>query len=174
MQLSKTQHIFVFTLMLCTLLFFLTPLSTSAQTVNIPDANLRSAISEALGKAPGIRITRDEMATLTHLEVHDANIRNLTGLEFATRLEEIRCNNNSITDLSPLAGLIRLRVIELRTNTIRDLSPITGLINLEWLIVDHNLISDLSPVEDLINLRGARYCGQLNIRPISYCWLDKT
>ena len=154
MQLAKTQHIFVFTLMLCTLLFFLTPLSTSAQTVNIPDANLRVAIAEALGKAPGARITRDEMATLTHLEVHDANIRNLTGLKFATKLEEIRCNNNLIANLSPLAGLIRLRVIELRTNTIRDLSPITGLINLEWLIVDHNLISDLSPVEDLINLRG--------------------
>ena len=161
MQLSKTQHIFVFTLMLCTLLFFLTPLSTSAQTVNIPDANLRAAIAEALGKAPGIRITRDEMATLTHLEAHDADIRNLIGLEFATKLEEIRCNNNSIADLSPLAGLIKLRVVELRHNAIKDLSPVKELLNLDWLIVPYNLISDISPLKGLINLKGLDIGGNI-------------
>ena len=154
MQLAKTQHIFIYTLMLCALLFFLTPLSTSAQTVNIPDANLRAAIAEALGKAPGARITRDEMATLTHLEVHDADISDLTGLEFATRLEEIRCNNNSIADLSPLAGLTKLHVIEFRHNAIKNLSPVKKLLNLGWLIVPQNLITNLSPVEGLINLRG--------------------
>ena len=152
MQLIKTKYLFAFTL--CVTLFLMFPLTTAAQTVNIPDVNLRAAISEALGKAPGTRITRDEIATLTRLEAHNANIKNLTGLEFATRLEEIRCNNNSISDLSPLAKLIRLRVIALRTNAIRDLSPITELINLEWLIVPHNLISNLSPIEGLINLRG--------------------
>ena len=153
MQPPKTQHIFICPFIVCALLFSV-PLSTSAQTVNIPDTNLRAAISEALGKTPGTRITRDEMATLTHFEAHDADISDLTGLEFATKLEEIRCNNNSISDISPLAELIRLRVIAFRTNAIRDLSPTTGLINLEWLIVPHNLISDLSPIEDLINLRG--------------------
>ena len=156
----KMQHIFIYTLMLCALLFS-APLSTSAQTVNIPDANLRAAISEALGKAPGIRITRDEMATLTHLEVHDANIRNLTGLEFATRLEEIRCNNNSIADLSPLAGLIKLRVVEFRHNVIKDLSPVKKLLNLDWLIVPYNLISDISPLKGLINLKGLDIGGNI-------------
>ena len=154
MQVIKTQHTFVCALVLCATLFLIFPLTISAQTVNIPDANLREAIAEALGKAPNARITRDEMAILTHLEAHDANISDLTGLEFATKLEEIRCNNNLISDLSPLAELIRLSVIELRTNTIRDLSAITELINLEWLIVTHNLISDLSPIEGLINLYG--------------------
>ena len=156
----KIQHIFIYTLMLCALLFSV-PLSTSAQTVNIPDANLRVAISEALGKASGIRITRDEMATLTHLEVHDADISDLTGLEFATRLEEIRCNNNSIADLSPLAGLIKLRVVELRHNAIKDLSPVKELLNLDWLIVPYNLISDISPLKGLINLKGLDIGGNI-------------
>ena len=71
MQPPKTQHIFICPFIVCALLFS-APLSTSAQTVNIPDTNLRAAISEALGKTPGTRITRDEMATLTHLEAHDA------------------------------------------------------------------------------------------------------
>ena len=154
MQFTKTQHISVYTLVLCAILFLIFPLTTSAQTVNIPDANLRAAIAEALGKAPNARITADEMTRLTHLEAHDADISDLTGLEFATGLQEIRCNNNLISDISPLAGLIRLRVIELRSNTIRDLSPITDLIALEWLIVTHNLISDLLPIEGLVNLHG--------------------
>ena len=152
MQLSKTQHIFVFTLMLCAVLF-LTPLSTSAQTVNIPDTNLRAAITEALGKAPNARVTRDEIATLTHLNVINREISDLTGLEHAKNLDRIELNHNLISDISPLAGLIRLRVIELEDNAISDISPLKGLVNLDGLHIPHNLISDISPLKDLINLR---------------------
>ena len=154
MQSAKTQHIFVCGLAFFAVFLLTFPLTTSAQTVNIPDTNLRAAIAEALDKTPGSRITRDEIATLRHFRAHDANISDLTGLEFATELEEIRCNNNLISDLSPLERLIKLNVIELRHNVIKDLSPIDGLISLEWLIVPHNLISDLSPIKDLINMRG--------------------
>ena len=154
MGLTKKKYIFVYTLTFCTILFIMFPLTTQAQTVNIPDVNLRAAITAALGKAPGATITAEDMATLTNLEVHEADIRNLTGLEFATNLEEIRCNNNLISDLLPLTELVNLRVIELRDNVISDLSPLTGLINLEWLIFSRNSISDLSPIEDLINLIG--------------------
>ena len=152
MQLTKTKYLFVFTL--CIALFLMLPLTIAAQTVNIPDTNLRAAIAEALGKAPGTRITRDEMATLTHFEAHNADISDLTGLEFATELEEIRCNNNSISDLSPLAGLTKLRVIEFRHNVIKGLTPVKKLLNLDWLIVPHNLISDISPLRWLVNLEG--------------------
>ena len=153
MQRIKTQHIFICTLMLCAVLFLL-PLSTSAQTVNIPDANLRTAIAETLGKAPNSQITRANLAKLTRLEAHNRDIRDLTGLEFATNLNEIRANDNLTEDLSPLEGLTRLNVIEFRHNVISDLSPLAGLINLEWLIVPHNLISDLSPIAELSTLRG--------------------
>ena len=153
MELGKIKNIILCTFVVCAALFVI-PLSASAQVVNIPDANLRAAIAEALGKAPNARITMDEMAELTHLEAHNANISNLTGLESATNMEEIRCNNNLISDLSPLTELVNLRVIELRDNVISDLSPLTGLINLEWLIFSRNSISDLSPIEDLINLIG--------------------
>ena len=153
MQPIKTQHIFVCTLVLCKLLFFLTPLSTSAQTVNIPDANLRAAIAEALDKPQGARITRDEMARLTRLDVNNKEIRNLMGLEQAKNLERIKFNHNQISDISPLAGLIRLRVVEVGENAISDISPLKGLINLEGLHLAHNFISDLSPLKDLTNLR---------------------
>ena len=113
MQFTKTQHISVYTLVLCAMLFLIFPPMASAQTVNIPDVNLRAAVAEALGKAPNARITADEMATLTRLEANDANISDLTGLEAATNLELLDLNSNLISDISPLMGLIKLRHIEL-------------------------------------------------------------
>ena len=153
MQLTKTQHIFVCTLILSVILF-LTPLSIFAQTVNVPDTNLRKAINEALGKAPNTRITADEMATLRHLHAVSMDIKNLAGLEAAVKLEELMLNNNSISDLLPLVGLIELHRIELEENVISDLSPLEGLTNLEQLRLGHNVITDLTPLKGLISLRG--------------------
>ena len=153
MQLTKTQHLFVCTLILSAFLFLI-PLSTSAQTVNIPDTNLRAAINEALDKAPNARITVNEMATLRELHAVSLDIRNLKGLEAAVNLEDLNLHNNTISDISPLRELIKLRHIELEENTITDLSPLAGLINVEHLHLGNNVITDLSPLEGLINLRG--------------------
>ena len=150
---TDRQHILTHMFIFCATLFFVFPLTTVAQTVNIPDTNLREAINEALGKARDARVTVDEMRTLIRLEGHNADISNLTGLETATNLEDLRLNHNLISDLSPLAELIRLHRIELEDNAISNISPLAGLINLEVLLIHHNLISDLSPLAGLINLR---------------------
>ena len=152
MQLVKGQHIFVSLLTFCAVLFVI-PLSTLAQTVNIPDANLREAINERLDKAPNARITKDEMERLTHLNASAKDIKNLRGLEAATRLDSLELNHNRITNLSSLAGLVRLHHIGLEDNAISDISSLEGLINLERLHLSHNSISDISPLEGLINLR---------------------
>ena len=121
---------------------------------SIPDPNLRVAIEEALGKAPGALITAADMARLTRIVADDAGISNLTGLEAATRLERIEFRRNSISDLSPLAGLTRLNNIKLRGNRITDVSPLAGLINVDWLGLEENEITDLSPLKGLIKLNG--------------------
>ena len=153
MRLTKTQPIFICTLVFCAVLLII-PLSTSAQTINVPNANLRKAINEALGKGPNARITADEMATLRELHAVSMDIKNLRGLEAAVNLEDLRLNNNLISDLSPLVGLTKLHRVELEENLITDLSPLEGLTNVEELHLGHNLITDLSPLEGLINLRG--------------------
>ena len=157
MQSAKIQHIFV-----CALAFFATllltfPLTTLAQTVNIPDTNLRAAIAEALDKAPSAVITAGEIATLRRFEAEDVGIRDLTGLEAATNLEEVRLNHNLISDLSLLARLPRLHTIRIGDNTISDLSPLAESSNLEGLDIWENLISDLSPLAGLINLRWINF-----------------
>ena len=120
--------------------------------VNIPDANLRAVIAEALGRAPNAPITEDEMATLTELRAGDQGIRNLAGLEFATNLTLLWLGDNSITDVSPLSGLTNLTELSLRFNSISDVSPLSGLTNLTGLSLRFNSISDVSPLSGLTNL----------------------
>ena len=128
------------------------PIPTGA--VYIPDANLRAAIEEALGKAPGASIATQDMARLTRLEADERDIRDLTGLEYATNLERIEFRHNEISDLSPLAGLTRLDNIKLRGNRITDVSPLADLTNVDWLGLEENTITDLSSLKRLIKLNG--------------------
>ena len=135
-------------------------------SVHIPDANLRSAIAEALGKAPGTAITVEEMATLTSFTANDRDIRNLTGLEFAKNLEVLELRNNLIADLSPLTELINLRNLWLYWNKISDLSPLASLIKLRGLGISHNLVSDLSPLAELTELQSL-ICWESSVSDLS-------
>ena len=135
------------------LLIWLTfPLPVTAQIVNIPDPNLRAAIENKLGKAPGDPITADEMATLTHLEADEAGISDLTGLEHATNLINLGLWKNAVSDLLPLTGLTKLTGLYLGGSSASDLSPLVGLTNLESLFLDGNGISNLSPLTGLTKL----------------------
>ena len=137
--------------------------------VPIPDVNLRAAVESALGKPAGALITAADMARLTRLEADEAGIRNLTGLEAATRLERIEFRHNAISDLSPLAGLTQLNNIKLRGNRITDVSPLADLTNVDWLGLEENEITDLSPLKGLIKLNGIGISGNpvSNVSPLA-------
>ena len=141
----------------CALLFLLICFSISvtatAQTVNIPDPNLRAAIENQLGKPSGATITTADMASLTRLSAHRSNISDLTGLETALNLTSLTLDHNSISDISPVEGLTNLTTLALYNNSISDISPVEGLTNLTYLSLGFNYsISDISPVEGLTNL----------------------
>ena len=142
-------HRFAFILLMCLSI----PLTSTAQTVTIPDSNLRAVIEVALGKASGDTITTSDMAALPSLEARESNISNLTGLEHAINLTWLNLKDNSISDLSSLAGLTNLTWLHLRYNTISDITSLSGLTNLTLLYLGGNLISDISAVSGLTNLR---------------------
>ena len=151
MQSIQKQHIFAVVLIFCAV-FFVIPHNTSAQTVNIPDPDLRAAINEELGKPKNAAVTRAEMTTLRELRANNKDISDLTGLEAATNLRYLELENNLISDLSPLAGLIRLHDLRLEHNVISDLLPLKSLSDLRGLSIHHNIISDLSPLAGLTKL----------------------
>ncbi len=177
MQIANKQHIFLSIIAFCASLL-LAPLSTSAQIVNIPDANLRVAINEMRGKPENARITREEMQTLTELEADNRGITDLTGLETATNLRGLALRDNLISDLTPLANLTRLQQLALGGNVISDLSPLANLSVLREIGISGNFISDLSPLAGLIKLEElwiseipvadlAPLSGLINLRAIA-------
>ena len=134
---------------------------------DIPDANLRMAIKITMGKASDDPVTNFEMAFLSELEAPNSNIRDLTGLEFATSLTNLDLgteqvsgegyvNSNHISDFSLLSGMTNLRRLDLGGNSISDLSALSGAISrlpsLERLYLDTNSISDITPLSGLIRL----------------------
>ncbi len=140
----------------CTLLFllicFLISTAATAQTVDIPDPNLRAAIKDKLGKASSDPITTTEMAKLTYLSTTESNISDLTGLEHATNLTHLFLDHNHISDISAIAGLTNLTYLGFEHNNVSDISAVAALTNLIHLDLSHNNISDISPVAALTNL----------------------
>ena len=127
------------------------------EAVYIPDANLRAAIAESLGKNANAPITVEDMEGLRRFSTMDREIRDLTGLQFATNLTHIDLRSNVISDLSPLAGLTNLELLWFADNDVSDLSPLQGLINLKLLHFSSNPISDLSPLTSLTKLEDLAF-----------------
>jgi internalin A len=69
--------------------------------VTFPDANLEAAIRQALNQPTG-DIYSNELAFLTSLDASNRGIINLDGLEYCTRITELRLEDNQISDISPL------------------------------------------------------------------------
>ena len=122
--------------------------------VTIPDANLRAAIAEALGKPADAQLTAGDMSTLTKLIAHDVDVRELTGLEHAGNLENLDLNNNSLSDISALSELTKLKYLYLQNNNISDVSALSGLTQLTYLYLDNNLLIDVSALSELTQLKG--------------------
>lgn len=124
-----------------------------AQTVYIPDSGLRNAFELALKKRDGETISQVEIGNLENLNAENYNIKDLTGLEHAIRLKELRLGNNRIVSLSPIMGLEELTILDIHTNWMKfDLKPLKNLTYLTWLSLRVNRISDLSPLKDLTKL----------------------
>ena len=147
----------------------------AAQIVEIPDPNLRGAITEALELPANTPITQQEILQLMTLDIRGSSIANLTGLKYAANLEVLYSMNNQITDISPLAnltnlthlylgdnalqtieplaGLIHLRVLDLYNAGVKDITPLANLTALESLVIVRNMITDISPLVGLKNLK---------------------
>lgn len=132
--------------------FFAAPFATSAQTIDIPDQNLRAAIEEVFGKNRNEKITQEDMETLVVFIAENKEIENLEGIQYAINLQEINLEDNFISDLAQLREMRQLRVISLSNNLIESLEPLENKLTVEILAVNSNFISDITVLESLINL----------------------
>lgn len=110
--------------------------------VLIPDAQLEAAIRAELGLPLGF-VTRGHMLQLRALDVRSSNVRDLTGLEFATNLTFLDASGNSISDITPLAGLTNLLNLNLDGTDVFEISALAGLVNLDSVSLCGTLITDI-------------------------------
>ena len=112
--------------------------SADAQTVTIPDANLRTALESALNKAAGADITEAELGGLRQLDARNSSITTLTGLEKATGLRSINLKGNSVSDISPVVNLPRLRLLNVENNPLNYASLNTHIPAIETAMANRN------------------------------------
>ena len=128
---------------------------TPAADVDIPDANLRAKLRDAIESGLGQsvdRVTTGGMLSLRSFRAADSDIADLRGLERATDAGALYLPGNVISDLSTLASLPRLGILDLARNAISDLSPLSGLTRLLRVHLSENEISDLSALAGLKRL----------------------
>ena len=92
-----------------------------------PELSLERAVCQTLG------VSRDNLSKkllqdeLTSLDARSLEIRDLTGLEFATNLETLVLRDNLIEDLSPISNLAHLKKLDLSGNRIQNLIQLVPL-----------------------------------------------
>ena len=133
-------------------------LSSSATIV---DANLHAEIAEELDKPRGGTLTVADMLTLTTLTANDANIYDLTGLQYAVNLKILSLDNNNLSDAAPLAALTQLETLSLDNNSLSEVTPLAGLTQLRTLSLASNNFSDISVLEGLPHLKTLDLKGNL-------------
>ena len=124
-----------------------------ARPVHVPDAALRRAVAEALGKAGGEFIRPRELAALDTLVAHSAGVADLTGIGFAVGLSWLGVEFNRVESTVPLAGLVGLRSLYLRSNRVGDIASLAHLPGLRALDLGDNRITDVSALAGLADLR---------------------
>ena len=152
------------------LLLFIATCSTAfAQVVEIPDPNLRRAVSEVLNLPAGAPITQEDMNRLTHLDMRERGIGILTGLEFATNLNYLLIAGNPTIDLSPIATLKQLEHLHVWAIPRLDITLLSNLTNLRGLTIAACDIVDISPLAQLTQLTGLNLSHNriINIAPLA-------
>ncbi len=142
----------------------------SSVVVEIPDANLASAIRDALGTTLDAPITSFALSRLQTLSAIRLGITDLTGLEHAVSLRRLSLGFNRISDITPLKNMTRLVALILQYNQLSDIAPLKKLVQLETLYLDNNnLIDDITPLSDMQRMRYLQLPSPLltDISPLS-------
>ena len=127
------------------------------QVINVPDKKLETLIKKYTNIKEHEPILYKDISSV--YELNEKQINNLSGLEHAYNLRQMRFSDGEIKDVSPLANLTQVQVLELPNQAIEDISPLEHLgKNVRQVIYQHqinlnnNNIKDLSPLKTWNNL----------------------
>ncbi|MWC27401.1 stalk domain-containing protein [Paenibacillus sp. MMS18-CY102] len=143
--------------------------ASSQQPVTIEDPNLELALKSLLNKNGDEPLTKEDLESLTDVNLSGKGIKSLQGLEYAIHVTKLALSSNQIEDIKPLRMLTKMTDLSAASNQINDLSPLAGLVNLSRLSISSNKITDLKPLAGLVNVRAldAAFNNIKDLAPLS-------
>ncbi|HTF80786.1 MAG TPA: hypothetical protein VL947_03640, partial [Cytophagales bacterium] len=128
------------------ILIFISLWVASAQTVSVPDQNLKSCLIQKYPKAFDASqnlIIAEASKIPDPIGCPNRNIKNAEGLQYFTNIAEIDLSKNQLTFLPELSGLTKLVILNVSENQIVALPELKNLGNLSHLDVRRNLMKTL-------------------------------
>ncbi|MDQ0720067.1 internalin A [Paenibacillus sp. W4I10] len=126
--------------------------ASNQQPLAFEDLNLEQAIRSLLNKNDDESLTKEDLESLTEVNLSNKGIKSLQGLEYAVNVTKLSLSGNQISDISPLSDSVNLTTLDLSGNQIEDIKPLGKLTKLTDLSLSRNQFNDLSPLAGLVNL----------------------
>ncbi|MCM3785389.1 leucine-rich repeat domain-containing protein [Neobacillus mesonae] len=120
--------------------------------VVIEDEALRYGLKSILNKPVNEPLTKEDLLSLTVVDLRGLGIKSLSGLEHATNLTHLRLSGNEISDLSPLKAITTLRELDVRNNYITSIDDLAGLTDMGRLYISNNGVSSIEEVRNFPRL----------------------
>ena len=138
---------------------------TYLEELTITECRLSSSELEIIAALPSLqRLTLSDCAlstiaglqnaqNLTHLDLSNNTVRNLSPLASMTKLQTLDLNHNAVTGVADLSVLSNLTTLDLSYNSLSSVDPIGSCLNLQHLNISHNAIADLSVLGQMTGLK---------------------
>ena len=89
---------------------------------DIPDENLRKVLEEKYNVDGQQGFSERDMLNLTELDLYEANVKDLTGLQYADNLLYVYAGGNNIRSIVPLMELENIVFIDVNDNSLTDIT----------------------------------------------------
>ena len=116
-------------------------------------------------------ITKEDLIQIKTLEIlkeKGKEIKDLTGLEYMTNLENLTLEGVGLKNIEFISNLKQLKDVNVSHNKIEEITPLSSLENLQWLNLADNHIKDVSVLGSMLDLLSLKLAGNeiRDVRPL--------
>ena len=129
--------------------------------INIPDANLYNLLLDNYDLDDNKKITKYDLININDLEIENANIESIEGLQHLKNAKNIYAWKNKITDLTPITNLENIKFADFSLNNIQNIDCLeNATVHLNRIMLDKNYI-DTSKDSKAYNILKNAYIEEM-------------
>ncbi|MGG5762441.1 leucine-rich repeat domain-containing protein [Bacillus proteolyticus] len=116
-------------------------------------------------------ITKEDLLQIKELEIlkeKGKEIKDVTGLEYMTNLENLTLEGVGLKNIEFISNLKQLNDVNVSHNQIEDITPLSVLKNLQWLDLTGNRIKDVTVLGSMLDLLSLKLAENeiRDVRPL--------